>query len=784
MIDSAASCIFHGHMHAHDSAHQKAKKISKAIFETIVEMAYEGIFVYQGHRFFYVNPAFERMLGYSAEELEEMGFKDVLHASSSVLMEKRFLALIRGEEVRPRRVDVIFQTKTGHERIISLSTSAITLVGGIRATLNIARDITRRKGMENSLESTNKFLAGLIASSSDAIVASDLKGRALIFNKAAEEITGYSAEDMLNHKTNIADFMVAGERDRIMAILDEGTEEVPRWVVGEETSVYHKDGTLVPISISVSYLYSEEKPVAAISVFRDLRPLKKVQDKLRESVQKYRMLVEKTADGIFVYQNHLFKYTNPAFRELLGYNEEELLKMGLKDIVRPELGRMIEARYTKRIRGEKVPDQYEIALCSKDGNWRAFEITPSVIEYEGDLATQNVIRDITQKREAQKALRASESKYRATVEHTGTAMMILNEDYTVTFANNQMEKLSGYTKEEIEGKMHWTDVVHPDDVERMRGYHMARRQGDKDVPSQYEFRFMDKAGNIRDSFLTIGMIPGTRQSIVSIMDITEIRQMQRELEQTRKMAILGEMSAHVAHEVRNPLQKIKTGVELLSNSLSVDERQRRQLDGVKHGVDNLEKFVTQILEWTRSGELRPRPHRISNIIDGLLFNLEDAFRQKEVKIQTSYDPDADVVVVDGIQLRQAFGNIIDNALDAMPHGGSLSISSALVSNHPFAAGKETVTLDASEIHIKDTGTGIAKEDLERIFQPFFTKKAKGTGLGLALVRKVIDMHAGEVEASSILGKGSEFIIRIPCEKGGSLRASGSQTTAVHRPRKS
>jgi PAS domain S-box-containing protein len=784
LIDLAASCIFHGYMHAHDSAHQKAKKISKAIFETIVEMAYEGIFVYQGRRFFYVNPAFERMLGYYAEELEDMGFQDVLHASSAALMEKRYLALIKGEQVRPRRVEVIFRTRNRQERIISLSTSAITLVGGAPATLNIARDITRRKGMENSLESTNKFLAGLIASSSDAIVASDLKGRALIFNKAAEEITGYSAEDMLNHTTNIADFMIPGERDRIMAILDEGTEETPRWVVGEETSVYHKEGTLVPISISVSYLYSEEKPVAAISVFRDLRPLKKVQDKLRESVQKYRMLVEKTQDGIFVYQDHCFKYTNPAFRELLGYNEEELLHMGLKDIVRPELGRMIEARYTKRIRGEQVPDQYEIALCSKDGNWRAFEITPSVIEYEGDLATQNVIRDITQKREAQKALRASESKYRATVEHTGTAMMILNEDYTITFANNQLEKLSGYTKEEIEGKMHWTDVVHPDDIERMRGYHLARRQGDENVPSQYEFRFMDKAGNIRDSFLTIGMIPGTRQSIVSIMDITEIRQMQRELEQTRKMAILGEMSAHVAHEVRNPLQKIKTGVELLSNSLSVDERQRRQLDGVKHGVDNLEKFVTQILEWTRSGELRPRPHRISNIIDGLLFNLADAFKQKEVKVQSTYDPDADIVVVDGIQLRQVFGNIIENALDAMPHGGSLNISTSLVPGHTFLKGKETVTLDASEIRIQDTGSGIAKEDLGRIFQPFFTKKAKGTGLGLALVRKVIDMHQGEVETLSTLGKGSEFIIRIPCEKDGSLREAGREKTAAHRKRKS
>jgi len=763
-MDKASSCIFHGYMHAHDSSHLKAKKISKAIFQAMVESAHEGIFVYQDHRFFYVNPAFEHMLGYSAEELEDMGFKDVLHESSSDLMEQRYNALIRGEEVRPRRLDLVFLTRNGRERIVSLSTSMITLAGGISATLNIARDITRRKGMEQSLESTNKFLTGLIASSSDAIVASDLKGKALIFNKAAEEITGYSAEDMLYNKTNIVEFMVEGERERIIAILNEGTEENPRWLVGEETLIYHKDGTLVPISLSISYLYSEGEPVAAISVFRDLGPLKKVQDKLRESEKKYRILVEKAQDGIFVYQDHYFKYTNPMIRELLGYTEEEFSRMGLKDIVRPELAQMIEGRYDKRIRGEKVPEQYEIALHSKDGEWKAFEITPSVIEYEGRLATQNVVRDITQKREAQKALRASEAKYRTTVEHTGTAMMIIEKDFTISFANHQMEKLTGYSKEEIEGKLKWTKLVFEDDVDRMKAYNKARMRGDKTVPSQYEFRFVDKSGNIRESFLTIGMIPGTKQSIVSIMDITDSKQMQRELEQARKMAILGEMSAHVAHEVRNPLQKIKTGVELLSGSLSLDDRQRRQLDGVKNGVDNLEKFVTQILEWTRSGEFRPRSHHISNIIDGLLFNLEDVFRQRSVEVQTSYDATADTVVADGIQLRQVFANIIENALDAMPGGGHLRISTSLLSQHEFTRVKEAYAADAVEIRIQDTGCGIHKEDIEKIFQPFFTKKTKGTGLGLALVRKVIDMHRGVVEAASSGTKGAEIIVRLPREQ--------------------
>jgi PAS domain S-box-containing protein len=108
-------------MHAHDAAHLKSKRFSKAIYETIVEMAYEGIFIYQGGRFHYVNPAFERMLGYSFEELEEMGFRDVMHKDAWMTMEKRCQAVINGEEVRPRRLDVIFVTRAGHERTISLS---------------------------------------------------------------------------------------------------------------------------------------------------------------------------------------------------------------------------------------------------------------------------------------------------------------------------------------------------------------------------------------------------------------------------------------------------------------------------------------------------------------------------------------------------------------------------------------------------------------------------------------------------------------------------------------
>ena len=737
------------------------KKISKAIFQTMVEKASAGIFVYQDSSFFYVNPAFRRNLGFRSGELDDKSLRDVVRPDAVDGLEERYARLIRGEDI-PGRYDVVFVTKFGVERIISLSTSVITLGCG-PAILNVARDITERRQMVEAVESYNQFLKGLIENSSDAIIASDLQGNALVFNKAAEEITGYKAEVMLSRTINIDDFMGKGERRRILKLLDQGTVEKPYRVVAEETSLYIKDGTLIPISLSASYVYQGDKPIAGISIFRDLRPMKEVQERLRSSEQKYRILVEKANDGIFVYQDHRFKYTNPKFRELLGYTSEELSALGFRDIMRSEIAELIETRYDKRIKGEKVPEQYEIALRSKGGEWKAFEITPSIIEYEKKPATQNIIRDITQKRNQQKALRASETKYRTTVEHTGTAIMLLEENRIISLVNRQMEKLTGYSRDEMEGKMPFTEIVHPGYIDRMVGYHKARREGKKDVPSEYEFLLLDKHGTIREAFLSIGLIPGTKQSIVSIIDVTEKKSMERELEKSRKMAILGEMSAHVAHEVRNPLQKIKTGIELLRNLHPLEERQTKILGGVTSGIDTLEKFVTQVLEWTRSGKIKPKPYSISNIIDGLLFNRTDHCIARGIGIKTSLDAEHDTLIIDGIQIRQLIENLIENALDAMPEGGTLGISTSHVPGHTFKSQGFEFVADAMEISIEDTGCGMDEEELQQIFQPFYTNKAKGTGLGLALVQKIVDMHHGGVEVSSRPGSGSRFVIRIPMD---------------------
>ena len=696
-----------------------------------------------------------------------MGLKDIVRPEMRNIIEQRYEKCIRGKNV-PERCEVVFITKDGKELIFSLSPSVIKF-NNRAATLNIARDITERVHIQQQLEASNRFVTSLINNSSDAIIATDMEGKILIFNDAAEKIAGYKAEDLLNTKISIRDFMGPGEQKRILALLNKGSAKAPSRLVGEETTLHGLDGSLIPISLSVSYVYKDDKPVATMSIFRDLRPMREVEKRLRESEQKYRILVEKANDGIFVYQDHMFKYTNPRFRELLGYSQDKISKMGLKDLVRPELKDEIEDRYERRIHGEKVPEHYEISFLGKDKKWRDFEITPAVIEYEGKVATQNIIRDITERKLTERALQESEVKYRTTVEHTGTAMMIFEDDYTISLANHQAELLTGYSRQEMEGNMHWPDIVFEKDIGRMKLYHKARRQMNKGAPSEYEFRLVDKFGRIKDAFITIGIIPGTKSSIASIMDVTRKKRMEEELAQAKKLVMLGEMSAHVAHEVRNPLQQIKTGVDFFSISGEFDQRQKKILNGILSGIENLESFVTRILEWTRSGKVRLRRHSINNIINGLIFNYGDRFKAQGIKVDASFTKDVDKITIDGIQLRQAIEDIIDNAMDAMPDGGVLKISTCYIPRYSFKGqtgyNEESFTADALEIRINDTGCGIPKENLGRIFQPFFTTKTKGTGLGLALGQKVVSIHHGEIEAKSDGKNGAEFIIRVPISQG-------------------
>jgi two-component system sensor histidine kinase PilS (NtrC family) len=234
--------------------------------------------------------------------------------------------------------------------------------------------------------------------------------------------------------------------------------------------------------------------------------------------------------------------------------------------------------------------------------------------------------------------------------------------------------------------------------------------------------------------------------ILNFLDLTELRRMEEQVLRARRLAIVGQLAAGVAHEIRNPLASISGSIELLRDAPQVDEENRQLMEIVLREVERLNGLVTELLEYAR-----PRERVLGTIeLDGLLQETVRVFSQDRstsgvaVKLETRPAR----ITGDPAQMRQVVWNLLRNAAEAMPQGGEIALSMA---DEP----------EWVELVISDTGSGIPAEDLERIFDPFFTTKTHGNGLGLATVHRIVTEHGGTIAVESKAGAGTEFRVRLP-----------------------
>ncbi len=250
---------------------------------------------------------------------------------------------------------------------------------------------------------------------------------------------------------------------------------------------------------------------------------------LMESEAKFRALAEAAPALIFVYQDTSIRYVNTCFQKVTGYSEEECLNMKFWEFLHQDCQETAKKRGLARQKGEKVPSRYEIKVFGKGGQEITGDLSVSRIEFDGKPAVIGLILDISEKKKREKALQESEILYRTIFETTGTAMMIFGEDMRIYLINREFEKLSGYSREEVENKKLWTEFVVEDDINKMKDFHRKRRIDSVNAPANYEFRFLDRWKNIRDIYITVDIIPGTAKSVVSFMDITKRNRAEEEI---------------------------------------------------------------------------------------------------------------------------------------------------------------------------------------------------------------------------------------------------------------
>jgi len=240
--------------------------------------------------------------------------------------------------------------------------------------------------------------------------------------------------------------------------------------------------------------------------------------------------------------------------------------------------------------------------------------------------------------------------------------------------------------------------------------------------------------------------------VIHFQDLTELRRMEQAVQRSERLASIGRLAAGIAHEIRNPLASISGSVEVLKSLPGADTETRQLVDIAVREVDRLDRLISDLLDYARPRTEERQPLDLGEVATEIGKALEHERRDRNINVVVDAEPGVGIDGASG-QIRQVLWNLIRNAIDAMPSGGSLRMATSL---EEVSGGQREAVLTVS-----DTGVGIPKEDLDRIFEPFFSTKPNGTGLGLATVARIVEDHRGNIDMHSDRGKGTTFTLRFP-----------------------
>ncbi|MBE9505652.1 MAG: PAS domain S-box protein, partial [Chloroflexi bacterium] len=474
-----------------------------------------------------VNPAWLNLHGYSRDELPGLNAVDIYANPED---REDFLRRIAGAgfvegEVRLKKKDGTVMDC--HMVLVARKDDE----GNVVAYQGLVRDITEQKRAQQALKDREEKFRSLFEQSMDAILISTPDGSSMDANHAWLDLFGYSRDELPG--LNEVD-MYANPQDRddfVRRIAPTGV------LIDNEVRLKKKDGTVMDCQRSVVARKDEQGNIVAYQgVIHDITEQKRAQEELRSSEERYRLVADNTMDVIWSMGLDLvFTYVNPAIYQILGYAPEQWVGSSLADYCSGE-----HLQQMKDIIGHEIANPhahtgvlFETVMRHKNGDSLPVEIHGKVV-VDGNgrpVGLQGTTIDIAERRLTEEALRQSEERYRVMFENSGTAMVIVEEDTTISLVNHQFETLSGYSRQEIEGKKRWTEFIVAGDVERMRRHHRARRAGEP-APEEYVFRLVDRHGNARDMYINVGLIPGTVRSIASLRDITEERKAQDRLQES------------------------------------------------------------------------------------------------------------------------------------------------------------------------------------------------------------------------------------------------------------
>ena len=489
------------------------------------------------------------------------------------------------------------------------------------------------------------------------------------------------------------------------------------------------------------------------------------QEKGEDTVRRQTLAMDSSADGFtLVDENGVHVYANSAFARMLGIDspahivgQHWRLVFAFQDMDRMEPE--IRACLAQAQRWSSA-----IPLKRMDGSTLPVELTIAAMP---DGGTVCVCRDLSERERAERAQAEAEAKYRTLVEQLNAITYIaeIGIDGQWYYVSPQVESILGYTPDEwLALSKGWAHFIHPDDRGTVIAAEEASRKGD---PFQAEFRVKRKDG--REVWLndTAVVVHGSNAHPVMegiIVDITERKQLETQLQQSRKMEAVGRLAGGIAHDFNNLLTIITGYTDLALSRPNVPLDLRSDIERIEHAAGRAATLVRQLLAFSRKQVLQPKILDLNAIV----VNMEKLLRRlidDNIEMSTSVRDDLGKVKADPAQIEQVIMNLVVNARDAMPNGGRLLLETSNVSLDPAYAFEHTPVTPGNYVMlaVSDTGIGMDSQTVAHIFEPFYTTKesGRGTGLGLSTVYGIVKQSGGYIWVYSELAKGSTFKIYLP-----------------------
>lgn len=396
-------------------------------------------------------------------------------------------------------------------------------------------------------------------------------------------------EDRKKAKNNVKE-MLSGQLNRPYSYRVISKQGDVRWIIETVTSTTYRG-----------------RP-AILGNAMDITTRKMTEDKLKESENFYRTLFETTGTATMILENDMtVSLVNSEFERMTGYKKSDWEgKKKWTEMVAPEdIPKMQKYHRLRRVNPNAVPKNYEFRLVDSQKNMRDILIMVDVIPGTDKSICSDI--DLTELKAAERKLKESERFYRTLFETTGNATIIIEKDMTISLINSEFEKLTGYKKEEWEGKKKWTDLVaSKEDLDRLKNYHQLRRKNHDLVPRNYEYRMRDSQGRIRNIYCTVDMIPGTSKSFSSFTDITEIRNAEQELSRKSKK-----------------LEDLNTTLTVLLNKRSED------LEETQNSIlSNVKELILPYIEMIKQSNMDQKSMNFVELIESNLKDIVSPFTSK------------------------------------------------------------------------------------------------------------------------------------------------------------